>query len=229
MSPHVMVIEDEIDISRLVKDYLEKEGYRVTLLADGAQGMAEVLKVKPDLLLLDLMLPGMDGLEICKKVRSRPEVSHLPILMLTAKGEETDKIIGLELGADDYLTKPFSPKELVARVKALLRRTDRREPFQKRFSYGALSLDTERHDVTLQGKKIALTAKEFGLLQQLLENQGRVLRRETLLDRVWGYDADVTTRTVDVHIRRLREKIPLLADAILTVKSFGYKLQESEP
>lgn len=225
MSLHVLVIEDESDIARLVRHYLEKEGYRVTTLQDGAQGMATLLKQVPDLLVLDLMLPGMDGLEICKKVRSRPEGTHLPILMLTAKGEESDKVIGLELGADDYLTKPFSPRELVARVRALLRRTQ--QPVTtKVLHYGKILLDPARHEVYVDGKEVSLTAKEFELLRVLLKNRGRVLTRDVLLSEIWGYDYFGTTRTVDVHIRRLREKIPPLSEAILTVKSIGYKVKD---
>jgi DNA-binding response OmpR family regulator len=172
------------------------------------------------------MLPEMDGLEVCKRLRADPKTSVLPIIMLTAKGEESDKIVGLELGADDYVTKPFSPKELVARVKALLRRSERREEEALSYRYGPLSVDVTRHEVRASGKEIQLTAKEFSLLLQLLKNKGRVLTREILLDTVWGYDSDVTTRTVDVHIRRLREKIPLLGEAIVTVKSYGYKLKD---
>jgi DNA-binding response OmpR family regulator len=224
--PKVTIIEDDADISGLIEHYLSADGFRVSVAADGAEGLKRVKSSPPDLVILDLMLPGMDGLDVCKALRAAPATSALPILMLTAKGEESDKVIGLELGADDYLTKPFSPKELVARVKSLLRRKTRQEGTAPVYAYRELQLDRDRHEVTLKGKEVQLTAKEFALLQQLLENPGRVLTRQTLLDRVWGYQADVTTRTVDVHVRRLREKIPLLADAILTVKSLGYKLKE---
>ncbi|MBI3609196.1 MAG: response regulator transcription factor [Nitrospirae bacterium] len=226
MPKKIIMIEDEPDIIGLVTHYLEKEGYRVTAVRDGAKGLQQIKAGPPDLLILDLMLPEMDGLEICRRVRADSKTAALPIIMLTAKGEETDRVVGLEVGADDYLTKPFSPKELVARVKALLRRTAPPERPVAHYSYGDLSLDTERHEVSVKGKEVSLTAKEFGLLQQLLQNRGRVLTRDVLLDKVWGYDADVISRTVDVHIRRLREKIPLLQDAIQTVKPFGYKLKE---
>ena len=173
------------------------------------------------------MLPEIDGLEVCKRLRSAPETAMLPIIMLTAKAEETDQVIGLELGADDYVTKPFSPKALVARVKALLRRVDRsRQETQTSYQYGKLSMDLDRHEVTVQGKDVPLTAKEFGLLEHLLRHPGRVLTREVLLNQVWGYDYFGTTRTVDVHVRRLKQKIPLLDEAILSVKSLGYKLKE---
>ena len=227
MPKKIIIIEDEPDISVLVVHYLTQEGYKVNTCADGIEGLRRVKADRPDLLILDLMLPELDGLEICKRLRTDPKTSNLPIIMLTAKGEESDKIVGLELGADDYLTKPFSPKELVARVKALLRRAMQPDHPRTHYAYGDLSLDAERHEVILKGNEIPLTAKEFGLLQQLLQNRGRVLTREALLDRVWGYEADVTTRTVDVHIRRLREKIPLLEDAIITVKSLGYKLKDA--
>lgn len=227
MPSHILTIEDEPDIASLIKLYLEKEGYRVTHILNGTKGFAEILRNKPDLLILDLMLPGMDGLEICKKVRSRPETTSLPILMLTAKGDEVDKILGLELGADDYLTKPFSPREMVARVKALFRRF---APAETRsvLKYGPLTLDPIRHEIRVNDKEFVLTAKEFGLLEILLKNQGRVQTREALLNQVWGYDYFGTTRTVDVHIGRIREKIPLLADTIVTVKSFGYKIKDKE-
>jgi len=226
MTTKVTIIEDDSDIAGLVEHYLAAEGFKVSHARDGAEGLKRVKAMPPDLVILDLMLPGLDGLDVCKALRANPATSALPILMLTAKGEESDKVIGLELGADDYLTKPFSPKELVARVKSLLRRKARQEPAVPVYTYKELRLDQERHEVTFKGKDVQLTAKEFALLQQLLENPGRVLTRQTLLDRVWGYQSDVTTRTVDVHIRRLREKIPMLIDMILTVKSLGYKLKD---
>jgi two-component system alkaline phosphatase synthesis response regulator PhoP len=226
MTTKVTIIEDDPDIAGLVEHYLAAEGFKVGHARDGAEGLKRVKASPPDLLILDLMLPGLDGLDVCKALRAAPATASLPILMLTAKGEESDKVIGLELGADDYLTKPFSPKELVARVKSLLRRKARQEPAVPVYTYKDLRLDQERHEVTFKGKDVQLTAKEFALLQQLLENPGRVLTRQTLLDRVWGYQSDVTTRTVDVHIRRLREKIPMLTDMIVTVKSLGYKLKD---
>jgi DNA-binding response OmpR family regulator len=226
MTTKVTIIEDDPDIAGLVEHYLAAEGFKVNHARDGIDGLKRVKAAPPDLVVLDLMLPGLDGLDVCKALRAAPATASLPILMLTAKGEESDKVIGLELGADDYLTKPFSPKELVARVKSLLRRKARQEPAVPVYTYKELKLDQERHEVTFKGKDVQLTAKEFALLQQLLENPGRVLTRQTLLDRVWGYQSDVTTRTVDVHIRRLREKIPMLSDMIVTVKSLGYKLKD---
>jgi two-component system alkaline phosphatase synthesis response regulator PhoP len=227
MPLHILTIEDETDIAGLIKLYLEKEGYRVTHIPDGVKGLAEIQRNRPDLLILDLMLPGMDGLEVCKKVRSKPETSSLPILMLTAKGEEVDKVLGLELGADDYLTKPFSPREMVARVKSLLRRTAPAET-PAVLKYGPLTLDPVRHEVRVNDQEISLTSKEFGLLEILLKTRGRVQTRDALLNQVWGYDYFGTTRTVDVHIGRIREKIPLLADAVVTVKSLGYKIKDEE-
>ncbi len=227
MPKKIVVVEDDQDILNLLVHYLGKEGYSVKPAQDGARGLKLIKQETPDLVVLDLMLPELDGLEICKRLRMDRKTSALPMIMLTAKGEESDKIVGLELGADDYVTKPFSPKELVARVKALLRRSEHREEGeQSSYRYGPLVLDVTRHEVKASGKEIRLTAKEFGLLAQLLKNKGRVLTREVLLDTVWGYDSEVTTRTVDVHIRRLREKIPVLSDAIVTVKSYGYKLKD---
>jgi len=225
----VLIVEDEKDILQLVKLYLEKEGYRTVTASTGSEGLAQVRTEKPDLIVLDLMLPEIDGLEICKRLRSAPETAMLPIIMLTAKAEESDTIIGLELGADDYVTKPFSPKTLVARVKALFRRLERKpEDGQTRFIYGTLLLDLTRHEVTVKGKEVPLTAKEFGLLEHLLRHPGRVLTRDVLLNAVWGYEYYGTTRTVDVHIRRLKQKLPLLDAAILSVKSLGYKLKEAD-
>jgi DNA-binding response OmpR family regulator len=226
-SKKILIVEDEKDILQLVKLYLEKEGFRTVTAMTGAEGLAQVKGEKPDLVVLDLMLPELDGLEVCKRLRSHPDTAMLPIIMLTAKAEESDTIIGLELGADDYVTKPFSPKALVARVKALLRRVERTPAAgTTRYHYGPLTMDLARHEVRLGKEEMVLTAKEFGLLEHLLKHQGRVLTREVLLNAVWGYDYYGTTRTVDVHIRRLKQKLPLLEDAIVSVKSLGYKLKD---
>jgi len=225
----ILIVEDEKDILHLVKLYLDKEGFRTATAATGTDGLKCVKQEKPDLIVLDLMLPEIDGLEVCKRLRSAPETAMIPIIMLTAKAEESDTVIGLELGADDYVTKPFSPKALVARVKALFRRLDRNQhENQTVHRYGHVVMDLARHEVTAHGKEVPLTAKEFGLLEHLLRNPGRVLTREVLLNTVWGYDYFGTTRTVDVHIRRLKQKIPLLDAAIISVKSLGYKLKERE-
>ena len=223
----ILIVEDEADIAQLVKLYLEKDGFRPTIAKTGVEGLKLVKADRPDMVILDLMLPEMDGLEICKKIRTSIDTALLPIMMLTAKAEESDTIIGLELGADDYVTKPFSPKVLVARVKALFRRLERADdPKQTSYAYGPLLVDLARHEVLLDGAEIPLTAKEFGLLEQLLRHPGRVLTRDVLLNTVWGYDYYGTTRTVDVHIRRLKLKIQLLEDAIISVKSLGYKLKD---
>ena len=226
----ILIVEDEADIAQLVKLYLEKDGFRATTAQTGFEGLKLIKTDRPDMVILDLMLPEMDGLEICKKIRSSLDTALLPVLMLTAKAEESDTIIGLELGADDYVTKPFSPKVLVTRVKALFRRLERADdPKQTSYAYGPLLVDLSRHEALVDGKEIPLTAKEFGLLEQLLHHPGRVLTRDVLLNAVWGYDYYGTTRTVDVHIRRLKLKIPLLDDAIISVKSLGYKLSDRVP
>lgn len=223
----ILIVEDENDILQLVKLYLEKEGFRTVTAMTGPEALKQVKAEKPDLIVLDLMLPELDGLEVCKRVRGHPDTAMLPIIMLTAKAEESDTIVGLELGADDYVTKPFSPKTLVARVKALVRRLERQpvEPAAQ-YQYGPLILNPARHEVSIDKQEVALTAKEFGLLEHLLRHPGRVLTREVLLNAVWGYDYYGTTRTVDVHIRRLKQKLPLLEDAIVGVKSLGYKLKD---
>jgi DNA-binding response OmpR family regulator len=228
MSKKILIVEDEKDILQLVKLYLEKEGYRTCTALTGLEGLQQVKAEHPDLIILDLMLAEMDGLEVCKRIRADRQTAMIPIIMLTAKAEESDTIIGLELGADDYITKPFSPKALAARVKALFRRLDRKDEDPPRYGYKGLVMDRARHEVKVNGQEVGLTAKEFGLLEHLLRNPGRVLTRDQLLNAVWGYDYYGTTRTVDVHVRRLKQKIPLLDDAIVSVKSLGYKLKDSD-
>jgi DNA-binding response OmpR family regulator len=226
----ILIVEDETDIAQLVKLYLEKDGFRTAIATTGSQGLTMIKTNRPDMVILDLMLPEIDGLEVCKRIRTASDTALLPVLMLTAKAEESDTIIGLELGADDYVTKPFSPKVLVTRVKALFRRLERVEdPKHTSYTYGPLVVDLSRHEALLDEKEIPLTAKEFGLLEQLVRHPGRVLTRDVLLNAVWGYDYYGTTRTVDVHIRRLKLKIPLLDDAIIAVKSLGYKLSDHAP
>ena len=223
----ILIVEDEPDIAQLVKHYLEKEGFHTDIAKTGLEALTLVASEHSDLVVLDLMLPQMDGFEVCKALRHKPETALLPILMLTAKKEESDTVVGLELGADDYVTKPFSPTTLVARVKALFRRLDRTTNHQSTsLVYGSLQMDLARHEVTVKGKEVLLTAKEFGLLEHLVRHPGRVLTREVLLNEIWGYDYYGTTRTVDVHVRRLKLKVPALNDAIVSVKTLGYKLAD---
>jgi two-component system, OmpR family, alkaline phosphatase synthesis response regulator PhoP len=223
----ILVVEDDPDIRGLIALYLQKAGHTVDTLDSGSAVLPRVRTTPPDLIVLDLMLPGMDGLLVCQALRHQPATAAIPVIMLTARGEEADRVTGLELGADDYVTKPFSPRELTARVAALLRRTVRSATAPQVLEYGPLKMDIGRHTVRVGGNEPQLTAKEFLLLQYLLEHRGRVLSRDLLLTDVWGYQYTGGTRTVDVHIRRLREKLPLLAEAIVTVKQFGYKLEDS--
>ena len=222
----ILVVEDDMQIARNLRDYLEVAGFEVTAVGDGSAALASIRGDRPDLLVLDLGLPGIDGLDVARELR---RTSTVPIVMLTARGEESDRIVGLELGADDYITKPFSPNEVVARVRALLRRANRPSPADSRLSYGVLTVDVDRHVVKVDGREVKLTAKEFLLLQYLMQHRGRVLSRDLLLSDVWSYSYTGGTRTVDVHVRRLREKVPMLADAIVTVKQFGYKLLDPAP
>ena len=225
----VLVVEDDPDIAHLVAHYLEKAGFSAELLANGRDALATIAARPPDVVVLDLMLPQVDGLEICRVIRGNQATAAIPIIMLTARAEESDRIVGLEIGADDYLAKPFSPNELVARVRALVRRAQRTAPSAagRPVNYGSIAVDSERHTVTDDGVPVTLTAKEFMLLEYLLQHRGRVLSRDVLLTDVWGYRYTGGTRTVDVHVRRLREKIPMLSKALTTVKQFGYKLLES--
>ena len=222
----ILVVEDHADIAALIRHYLERAGHTVEHLDTGHNVPGRVRQSPPHLIVLDVMLPGLDGLLVCQALRAEPATAAIPIIMLTARGEEADRVRGLELGADDYVTKPFSPKELVARVAALLRRVERPVLAAKVLRYGPLSLDLDRHQVLVNNEEIRLTAKEFLLLQYLLEHSGRVLSRDLLLSDVWGYQYTGGTRTVDVHVRRLREKIPLFTTALTTIKQFGYKLED---
>ena len=224
---HILVVEDDNDIAELIRHYLERDGHRVERLAAGDQVVAQARLSSPDLIVLDLMLPGLDGLLVCQALRRDAATAAVPVIMLTARGEESDRIRGLELGADDYVVKPFSPKELAARVAALLRRVERPRVAAGLLRHGPLSIDLERHLVAIDGQDVRLTAKEFLLLQYFIEHRGRVLSRDLLLTDVWGYQYTGGTRTVDVHVRRLREKIPLLASALKTIKQFGYKLEDA--
>jgi two-component system alkaline phosphatase synthesis response regulator PhoP len=224
-----LIVEDDADIGQLVARYLQKAGFVTTALTSGRDVLAQARREPPDVILLDVMLPGMDGLELCRALRTDTTTALVPIILLTARDGEDERIAGLETGADDYITKPFSPKEVVARVRALLRRTHRTAPAAPTITYGPLTVDVERHIVRHGGADVHVTAKEFLLLQYLLEHRGRVLSRDLLLTDVWGYAYTGGTRTVDVHIRRLREKLPVLVDAIVTIKQFGYKLLDPPP
>jgi two-component system, OmpR family, phosphate regulon response regulator PhoB len=226
MAPDVLVVEDEPDIRNLIVHHLERDGFRCRTASNGGEALAAVRAAVPDLVVLDLMLPGMDGLEVCRRLRGDASVAAVPIIMLTAKADEVDRVVGLELGADDYVAKPFSPKELIARVRAVLRRA-RPTVDARPLAAGGIVLDAARHEVTVAGTRVALTPKEFELLQALMESAGRVLSREHLLNRVWGYaraDA-IESRTVDVHVRRLRAKLGDAGARISTVKTIGYRFE----
>ncbi|MCM2257299.1 MAG: response regulator transcription factor [Vicinamibacteria bacterium] len=218
-----LVVEDDPDIVELLVHYLSQDGWSVEGVADGRRALDRLRGESWELLILDLQLPGMDGLSLCSEVRRDKRTENLPVVMLTARGDEADRIVGLELGADDYVTKPFSPKELVARVRALLRRQERRDATDV-LRFRGLELDLGRHVARWSGRAVHLTAKEFALLAALVEAHGRVLTRQGLLEQVWGYSYADGTRTVDVHVRRLREKLPELAPHLVTVKSAGYRL-----
>jgi DNA-binding response OmpR family regulator len=227
--PRILIVEDSTDIADLIAHYLAGAGYDTTMATTGSDGLRMARSAPPEAIILDLMLPGMDGLHVCQALRGDPATAAIPIIMLTARGEESDRVRGLELGADDYVTKPFSPKELIARVTALLRRIHRPAAVGKILRYGPLTIDIDKHTILAAGEDLRLTAKEFLLLQYLIEHRGRVLSRDLLLTDVWSYQYTGGTRTVDVHIRRLREKIPFLGHAITTVKQFGYKLEDPPP
>jgi two-component system alkaline phosphatase synthesis response regulator PhoP len=226
----ILVVDDEEHIQELIKFNLEKSGYKVICTGNGIDAIKIAKEQLPQMMLLDLMLPGMDGLDVCKEIRKDINMSNMPIIMITSKGEEIDKIIGLELGADDYITKPFSVRELVARIKAILRRSTM-PVVEKSFIVGNLLIDFAKHEVIKSDNIIDLTLKEFELLQILIRNRGRVMTRDFLLDKIWGYEYVGETRTVDVHIRHLRQKIedddknPLY---IQTIRGIGYRFNFGE-
>jgi phosphate regulon transcriptional regulator PhoB len=222
----VLIVEDEPDIRNLLVHHLTRDGFRCRTAATGVDALARVRAMPPDLVVLDLMLPEMTGLEVCRRLRADPATAAVPIIMLTAKADEVDRVVGLEMGADDYVAKPFSPKEVVARVRAVLRRVHPGEAARP-LTAGTVSLDASRHLVTIAGKPVELTPKEFDLLHALLEAGGRVLSREHLLNRVWGYARadEIESRTVDVHIRRLRAKLGAEERRIATIKGVGYRFE----
>lgn len=221
----ILVVDDEADIVELVTYNLKKEGFMVDSVSDGESALAKVREKKYSLLILDLMLPGIQGIEICRILRNDPKTAGIPVIMLTAKGEEVDKILGLELGADDYVTKPFSPRELIARVKAVIRRSTEKPVAGRLLRAGELEIDKERYTVSLRGKSVKLSATEYKLLLYLAERKGKVFSREQLLDAIWRDEAFVEPRTVDVHIRRLRSRIeedPANPIYIKTLRGIGY-------
>ena len=222
----VLIVEDDRDIAALIAHYLEKAGHTAEIVPDGGRGLARARETPPDLVILDLMLPELSGLDVCKALRGDGRTAALPIIMLTARSEESERIAGLDTGADDYIVKPFSPNELMARVRAMLRRAVPDVAKPQVLRCGPISVDVERHTVSNAGQNVRLTAKEFLLLQYLIEHRGRVVSRDRLLSDVWDYQYPGATRTVDVHVRRLREKLPFLEQALVTVQQFGYKLTE---
>jgi DNA-binding response OmpR family regulator len=223
----ILVIDDEKDIVELVRYTLEKEGYSVLGVADGESGVSSAVRDKPDLIILDLMLPGIDGLEVCRVLRKEAATATMPILMLTAKSSETDRIIGLEFGADDYITKPFSPRELVARVKALLRRTSGIRLQDAMIRHGDLTIDPASYEVRCGHAIIDLTATEYRILQFLATHPGYVYSRNSLIEGALGHDITVLSRTIDVHIMSLRKKLGQYGERIATIRGFGYKFRDN--
>lgn len=225
----ILIIEDDPHIARLIRYNLEKAGFGCLQAADGQQAFEELGRQKIHLIVLDIMLPGMDGFELCKEIKKKPAWAAIPVLMLTARAEEIDRVLGLELGADDYMVKPFSPRELILRIKAILRRGESKEDTSSAIlTVGKLVVDKSRPKVTVNAKEVQLTAMEFKLLVLLMERRGRMQSRERLLSDVWDIDAEVTTRTVDTHIKRLRQKLGKMGKYIETVRGHGYRLRDEE-
>ena len=221
----VLIVEDERDVVDLLALNLRKAGFAISTAMDGAAGLQKARSEKPAFIILDLMLPKMPGLEVCKILKGDPATRQIPIMMLTAKAEEIDRVVGLEFGADDYVTKPFSPREMILRIKAILRRAEGPAEDES-LSAGSIVIDPARHEVSVNGKRVSLTSLEFKLLRTLMQRRGRVQTRDRLLNDVWGYESVIDTRTVDTHVRRLRKKLGKVADAIESVRGFGYRLRE---
>jgi len=226
MGETILVVDDEADVLDLVVYNLKKAGFQPFAARDGATGLQKARDEMPALIVLDLMLPGVEGTSVCRQLKADPKTANIPVIMLTAKAEEIDRIVGLELGADDYVTKPFSPRELVLRIKKILERAAGASAPVEVLKAGDITMDTAKHSVAVKGQSVELTATEFKLLATLMERRSRVQTRDTLLTDVWGYEGDVDTRTVDTHVRRLREKLGKAADAIETVRGVGYRLAE---
>ena len=229
MQHKILVVDDEADVNDMLVLALRNAGFQVVAVGDGASALAKARSEVPNLIILDLMLPEMSGLEVCKVLKSETGTRHIPVIMLTSKAEEVDKIVGLELGADDYVTKPFSPRELILRVNRSLRRGKDKVPVVEKLTLGEITLDHARHEVLVKGEPIELTATEFRLLALLMDRRGRVQGRDRLLNDVWGYESVIDTRTVDTHVRRLREKLGDVASYIETVRGVGYRISESAP
>ena len=223
MSQKIYIVEDEPDIRETLEYNFSNEVFEVFTAPDGEEALSNIKKVLPDVLILDLMLPGLSGLDVCKSIRADDDIRDMSIIMLTAKGEEIDRVIGFELGADDYVTKPFSVRELILRVKVLLKKQRESLVENKLVTFGPIRIDLDAHELKINDKEIVLTALEFKLLQHLVKRKGRVQTREQLLGDVWGYSAEVTTRTVDTHIKRLREKLGNTSDYIQTIRGVGYR------
>jgi two-component system phosphate regulon response regulator PhoB len=227
MTEHILIVDDEPDIVELLDYNLRQAGYTVVNARDGASALAAIRRQRPDLIVLDLMLPDIPGTEVCRRLRKDADTEAIPILMLTARSEEIDRVVGFEVGADDYVVKPFSPREIVLRVQALLRRArPRGEGEIDRVRMGPLEIDVPRHRVTVAGEEVPLTALEFKLLLDLASRRGRVQSRDDLLERVWGYAPGIETRTVDTHVKRLREKLGEARDYIETVRGVGYRMRD---
>jgi len=227
MPEAILIVDDEQDVLDLLVYNLQKAGYKILTARDGVAALQKARDEVPSLIVLDLMLPQMDGTEVCRHLKADPKTAHIPIIMLTAKAEEVDRVVGLELGADDYVTKPFSPREMTLRVKGVLRRTSGKIAPAEILKFADITVDLAKHEVTLKGKVTELTATEFKLLATLLERRGRVQSRDRLLTDVWGYEGDVDTRTVDTHMRRLREKLGKAADYVETVRGVGYRFADA--
>ncbi len=226
MAKTILVVEDDTDILELVRWHLQEEGYAVLTATDGINGLGLAKKQTPDMVILDLMLPGMDGLEVCRALKGDSRTKAIPVVMLTAKGEEVDRVVGFELGADDYIVKPFSPRELVLRIRAILKRYEEKPDEKDVLVHRELRIDLASHRVWIEEEEVFLTLTEFNLLFEMLKNKGKVQTRDHLLDRVWGYQFEGYARTVDTHVRRLRKKLGVYADDIETVRGIGYRFKD---